>query len=84
MTNGAPKIEKSRGVASRTLPLRSLACRDDSWIVLSRSSGSRMSVARLHSIPETWLFESVLPGSRNDTGTNATSGSFGSACFSIR
>ena len=83
-TTGAPKIEKSRGVASLTLPLSSLASSDDAWIAFRRSTGSLMSVARLHSITDTWLFDSVLPGSRSDTGTNATSGSLGRPCFSSR
>ena len=56
----------------------------DAWIAFSRSTGSLMSVARLHSIPDTWLVDSVLPGGRSETGTNATSGSLGKPCFSSR
>ncbi len=64
-------------MAAFRLPVNSFDEAADAWIARRRSTGSAMLLARLASIIVTWLFISVLPGSRNETGTPAISDFFG-------
>ena len=84
ISHGAPNDGKSVGMAALKLPIIVLAAADDALIAFSRSIGSSTSVASVITVMETWLFASVLPCSRSDTGTAAVSDFFGSASYSRR
>ena len=84
ISHGAPNDGKSVGIAALRLPIIVFAAADDSLIALSRSIGSLTSVASVITVIDTWLFASVLPCSRSDTGTAAVSDFFGSWLYSSR
>src|SRR3981189_1629179 len=77
-------MEMSVGIAPLTSPRRALESWLEATMAARRGNGSAISVDRLHSIIVTWLFMSVLPGSRSDTGKAATRDSFGNAERSSR
>ena len=74
MSQGTPSEGKSVGIAPFTLSCSFLPTLADALIAINRSIGSSRVVARLTIIIDTWLFGSVLPASRKDTGTPAISG----------
>src|ERR1700692_5081674 len=83
---GAPSIEMldTCGIKARSGCDISLDLVDCAMIVSSRVLGSSTLVAIEQIMPNTWLFESVLPSSRSEIGTPAVIDFVGSAPRSKR
>src|SRR5271154_2381333 len=83
---GAPSIEMldTCGISARSGCDISLDLVDCAMIASSRALGSSMLEAIEQIMPNTWLFESVLPSSRSEIGTAAVIDLVGSAPCSSR
>ncbi len=79
-----PKDGKSVGRIALARPVADFAAVDASRMARSRRTGLAMFVARLTRVMVACVVYSVLPGSRSEIGTAASSGSPGRSPWSSR